>query len=62
MKASEFKSMDVAVLKKTLLELQKKVSDMRFTSATTKTKDVKELRNARKDIARIFTALRQNNQ
>lgn len=55
MKDLNTKSM--ADLKKLLTEKRESLQDFRFGSAGSKTRNVKEGRNIKKDIARIMTAL-----
>ncbi|MEX0930101.1 MAG: 50S ribosomal protein L29 [Candidatus Paceibacterota bacterium] len=55
--AQNYTDMSGSDLVKTLAEKRKDLREFRFNIAGTKTRDVKEGRNLRKDIARIHTAL-----
>jgi ribosomal protein L29 len=54
---SEFKNKTAQDLKKTLVEKRKALQAFRFGSSGSKTRNVKEGLNLRKDIARILTEL-----
>lgn len=57
MKTSELRKKDKKELEKTVQILTKKLSDLRFKFSSGKLKNVKEIRNSKKEIARIFTIL-----
>lgn len=57
MKMKDFKTKTVADLEKMLAEKREALRIFRFGAAGAKTKNVKEGRTTRKDIARIMTAL-----
>jgi ribosomal protein L29 len=54
---SEFKNKTTEDLNKALAEKRKALSTFRFNISGSRTKNVKEGRNTRKDIARILTEL-----
>jgi len=53
-----FKGMKLAELTKKLTDLQENVRSIRFKSEGSKSKNVKEFGNLRKNIARILTEIR----
>ena len=57
MKAIELRKKDRKELEKMVQELRHKLSDLRFQLATKSLKNVKEMYQARRDIARILTVL-----
>ena len=59
MKTSELRKKDRKELEKTVLELRKKLSDLRFKFTSNKLKNVKEINNSKKTIARILTLLKE---
>ena len=59
MKTSELRKKDRKELEKTVLELRKKLSDLRFKFTSNKLKNVKEISNSKKTIARILTLLKE---
>lgn len=59
MKASELKTISVNDLQKKLTELRKKTQELRFSIANNQLTKVREMRNAKKEIARILTVLKQ---
>ncbi|MGA2418269.1 MAG: 50S ribosomal protein L29 [Candidatus Staskawiczbacteria bacterium] len=59
MKTSELRKKDKKELEKTVHELQKKLSDLRFKFSSGKLKNVKEINNSKKEIARILTILKE---
>ena len=59
---NEFNSKNTAELKKLLVEKRKALHDFRFAFAGGKVKNVKEGKNARKDVARILTAMNLQNK
>ncbi|MEX0673047.1 MAG: 50S ribosomal protein L29 [Candidatus Paceibacterota bacterium] len=59
MSQQNYTDMAESELGKALNEKRKELREFRFNIAGTKTRDVKEGRNLRKDIARILTELNQ---
>ena len=59
MQIAELRKKDKKELEKTVLELRKKLSDLRFKFSSGKLKNVKEIRNSRREIAKILTILRE---
>lgn len=62
MKAEELRKKDKKELEKTALDLSKKLSDLRLKFHSSKLKNVKEVSQIKKDIARILTILRENSK
>lgn len=60
MKAAELRKRDKKELLKNVLELRKKLSDLRFKFSSGKLKNVKEINQSKKEIARILTILNEN--
>ncbi|KKQ23492.1 MAG: 50S ribosomal protein L29 [Parcubacteria group bacterium GW2011_GWA2_37_10] len=60
MKTAELRKKDKKELEKIVLDLRKKLSDIRFKFSSNKLKNVKEINNTKKDIARILTILKEN--
>ncbi len=58
MKKSDFKNKPAKDLIKALLEKREDLRKIRFGTTHTKTRNVKESANTRKDIARILTELK----
>ncbi|MBU2539976.1 50S ribosomal protein L29 [Patescibacteria group bacterium] len=58
MKASELKKKNKKELEKDLEKLKENLSGLRFKLAANKLKNVREVRNIKKDIARILTILK----
>jgi len=59
MKAAELRKKDKKELEKTVQGLIKKLSDLRFKFSSGKLKNVKEINNSKKEIARILTILKE---
>ncbi len=59
MKPIEIRKRDKKDLEKSVAELQKKLSDLRFKFSANQLKNVKEIHNTKKDIARILTVLKE---
>jgi large subunit ribosomal protein L29 len=59
MKTAELRKKDTKELEKTVHELTKKLSDLRFKIASGKLKNVKEVSVSKKEIARILTILNE---
>jgi large subunit ribosomal protein L29 len=60
MKAAELRKRDKKELEKTVLELRKKLSDLRFKFSSGKLKNVKEINSSKKEIARILTVIKEH--
>lgn len=61
MKAADLRKKDKKELEKTAQELRKKLGDLRFKFSSNKLKNVKEISNAKKELARILTILNETN-
>jgi large subunit ribosomal protein L29 len=59
MKAQDLRKKDRKELEKQVHELRKKLSDLRFKFSSNKLKNVKEISNSKKDLARILTILKE---
>jgi large subunit ribosomal protein L29 len=59
MKLLELRKRDQKELQKMVVELRKKLSDLRFKFSSGKLKNVKEINNSKKEIARILTILKE---
>jgi large subunit ribosomal protein L29 len=59
MKASDLRKKDKKELEKIVQELTKKLSDFRFKFSSGKLKNTKEIKNSKKEIARILTILKE---
>ncbi len=59
MKIAELRKRDKKELEKTVQGLKKKLSDIRFKFSSNKLKNVKEINNTKKEIARILTILKE---
>ena len=59
MKVLELRKKDIKELEKTVLELRKKLSDLRFKFASGKLKNVMEIANSKKEVARILTIIKE---
>ncbi len=62
MKVKEIRKKSKEDCLKLLAEKTKRLSDVRFASASSKAKDTKEAFNLKKDIARIKTILKENKE
>ncbi len=62
MKISEIKNKETKELEKMTYDLKKKLSDIRFKFSGSKLKNVKEISNMKKDIARILTIIEEKNK
>jgi len=62
MKAAELRKRDKKELEKIVLDLRKKLNDIRFKFSSNKLKNVKEINNTKKEIARILTVLKEQKQ
>lgn len=59
MKAHQLQSKSKGELEKDLFEYSAKLQQLRFDSSFQKVKNVKEMKNLKKDIARVMTLLKQ---
>lgn len=59
MKTAELRKRDKKELEKMAGDLRKKLSDLRFKFSSNKLKNVKEIKNSKKEIARILTLLNE---
>ena len=59
MKNTELRKKDVTSLKKSVQELVKKLSDLRFKFSANQLKNVKEIHNTKKEIATILTIIKE---
>lgn len=59
MKTAELRKRNRKELEKNFQELTKKLSDLRFKFSSGKLKNVKEISNLKKEIARILTLLKE---
>ena len=57
MKMAEIRKMDESKLHKKLAELRSKLRELRFSNTVSHTRNPKEIREIKKDIARILTEL-----
>ena len=60
MKAVELRKKGEEELKKTVHELKSKLSDIRFKFSSNRPKNVKDISNMKKEIARILTIINEN--
>jgi large subunit ribosomal protein L29 len=60
MKTVELRKKDKKELEKTVHDLKKKLSDLRFKFSSGKLKNVKEAKNSKKEIARILTIINEH--
>ena len=60
MKTAELRKKSNNELQKSVEDFKKKLSEIRFTFSANKLKNVKEISNIKKEIARIMTILREN--
>lgn len=59
MKAKKLRAMSDQELGDTLKEVQRQLFDLRFQSATDRLETPSEIRNARRDVARLLTVRRE---
>lgn len=59
MKTNELRKKDTAELNKSVNELRKKLSDVRFKFSSSQLKNVKEISNIKKEVARMLTILNE---
>ena len=62
MTTEELRKKDTKELEKSVQDLRKKLSDLRFKFSSNKLKNVKEVSNIKKEIARALTILREKNK
>ena len=60
MKADELRKKDSKELEKSVTDLRRRLSDIRFKFSSNQLKNVKEISNIKKEIARSLTILREN--
>jgi len=60
MKPNELRKKDKKELEKTVEILRKRLSDFRFKLSSGKLKNVKEIANSKKEIARILTIIKEH--
>ncbi len=60
MKAIDLRKKDKKELEKNVQELRKKLSDLRFKFSSGKLKNVKEINNTKKELARILTIIKEH--
>lgn len=60
MKVKETRKKTKQELEKSVFDLRKKISDLKFNFSSNKLKNVKEIKNAKKELARVFTILNEN--
>ncbi len=60
MKIKEIREKNVEELKKLLSEKREAVRKLRFDVAAKQVKDIREMRNSKRDIARILTILKES--
>ena len=60
MKTLELRKKDRKELEKMAHELAKKLSDLRFKFSSGKLKNVKEIANSKKEVARILTIIKES--
>ncbi len=58
MKSNDYKNLDKVSLKGLILEKKEKIRQLRFDLAAGKVKNVREIRETRKEIARLNTLLK----
>jgi large subunit ribosomal protein L29 len=62
MKAAELRKKDIKELEKSVHDLKKKLSDIRFKFSANQLKNVKEISNAKKEIARMLTIINEQSK
>ena len=60
MKTAELRKKDKKDLERSIHDLRKKLSDLRFKFSSGKLKNVKEIKNSKKEIARILTIIKEH--
>ena len=61
MKTVELRKKDSKELQKSVMDLTKKLSDLRFKFSANQLKNVKEIHNTKKEIARMLTIIKELN-
>ena len=61
MKTVELRKKDSKELQKSVMDLTKKLSDLRFKFSANQLKNVKGIHNTKKEIARILTIIKELN-
>ena len=61
MKTAELRKKDTKELEKSVRDLKKKLSDIRFKFSANQLKNVKEISNIKKEIARSLTIIKEAN-
>lgn len=61
-KLKEFRRLTIGQLQNLLLEKRRKLLDLRFNLSAGKLKNIKEVRETKKDIARILMILKEKQQ
>lgn len=59
MKTEEMRKKDKKELENIARDLKKKLNDIRFKSSSNKLKNVNEIRNTKKEIARLLTIIKE---
>lgn len=59
MDVQDLRKKETAELEKMVQDLKKKLSDFRFKITSNKVKNVKEIENTKKDVARILTIINE---
>jgi len=59
MELADLRKKEIKELHAVIRDLQKKLSDIRFNFSSNKLKNVKEIGNMKKDIARAFTIIKE---
>ena len=62
MKPAELRKKNEGELKKTVHELKSKLSDIRFKFSSNRPKNVKDISNMKKEIARILTIIKKQSK
>jgi large subunit ribosomal protein L29 len=61
MNAKELRKKDTSELQESIMELKKKLSDIRFTVSGGGLKNTNEIKNIKKEIARMLTIIKETN-
>lgn len=62
MKAADIRQKTQEELRRNVKEIRERLRSLRFDLASGKVKNVREIRQIRKDVARILTVLKEKNQ
>ena len=60
MKTEDLRKTETKELEKNIQELKKRLSDVRFKASANQIKNVKEISNMRKEIARMLTIIKES--